>query len=180
LQSERLDAPLNISRKFSIFATFQPLMSWLKFAAFSNIICIPVTFEVSHLSRGWLKFEAPLNIASILLLDATFQWFKGWLKASASENIPSMFCTFETSQEVKGWLKDDAMENILHILTAFPTFQESKGWLKLAAKPISFPPWKVPKKSVTEDVSHVYIGSFQLSISSLLHSGFFSEDRRSR
>ena len=62
-----------------------------------------VTWEVSKLSKDWLKADAPKNMLFIVVTLDVSKLVNCWLKAEAPRNIRNMLVALEVSQpEISG------------------------------------------------------------------------------
>lgn len=69
-----------------------PLMSWLKAAAFRNMLlkAVVTALAVFHRLSGWLNAEAPKNILAKLVAFDTSQLSMFWLNAAQFMNMEFM------------------------------------------------------------------------------------------
>jgi hypothetical protein len=98
----------------------------LKAVAPRNMLAMVVTALVSHELMSWLKTVAPRNMSD-MVITAPVSQSSGkppLLKAVAPWNIPLVFLTLPTSQELMSWLKFEVVENMYGIAFTLLVFQE--------------------------------------------------------
>merc|ERR1712188_338271 len=108
----------------------QPLMSWSKASASSNMEAMAVTLPVFQSSvfavvMALLNNFAPLNMEFMVNTSVVCQPLMSWSKASASSNMEAMVVTLPVSQPVMSPLNLVAPLNMFAMSVTLAVFQSS-------------------------------------------------------